>query len=132
MTAPRHPRAGLTLIEVMIALLILTVGVLAAAGMQATALGATRTAEVVQTLNAAARRELETARGRTIDATLPTALACGSGAAGCGLEVRPCLIDSAGALDFPLSLVADPVAHAITVTATNGARSVALRTVVMR
>lgn len=56
-------KSGLTILEVVIALLVLVVGVLAVAGLQASGLQASRTARALQNMNADARSELEVWRG---------------------------------------------------------------------
>lgn len=113
-------------------MMILAVGVLAAVGLQASALSATRTAEAVKTLNATARSELDTVRGRILDQAAPVTQTCVGDAAGCSVEIRPCRVDGGGTLDCTLGTVAEPTAHAVIITASDGERDVVLRTVVLR
>jgi len=132
MTRAARPTAGLTLVEVMIAVLVLGVGVIGAAGLQATALNATRTAEATQRLAATARSELDVVRGMAFTTSEPTTTHCVTSATGCTVHVLPCLVAIDGSLDCTLGLVAAPAAHAVTVTVRANDAELRLRTVVLR
>lgn len=122
---------GLTLLEVVIALLILAVAVLAVAGLQASSLRATRTSQVVQELNGAARAELEAWRAAKILYTAPSTSACAVEAGlDCQVEVRPCAI-AGNVLDCGAGSVPEPDAHAITVTVSRDDSDVTLSTIVL-
>jgi len=124
-------RTGLTLIEVMIAIVVLAVGVLGAAGLQASALNATRTAEIVKQLDATARSELAVLRGQYLHVNEPVVRPCGREPVGCTVEIRPCLLDMAGDLDCTHAIVIDAAAISLTVSATRGDRNVTLRSLVL-
>jgi len=129
---PSGRTAGLTLIEVMIAVLVLGVGVIGAAGLQATALNATRTAEATQRLAATARSELDVVRGMAFTTTEATTTNCVTSATGCTLAVLPCFVASGGTLDCTLAMVSEPAAHAVVVHVVENDRELRLRTVVLR
>lgn len=112
-------RHGLTLVEVMIALFILAVGVLAAFGMQANSLRGTRAAELSQTLANMGESELQLQRQFERHVTSPvTGESCRSiiGSAGfsCEVDVYPCSLVS-GALTCSKTSVTDAVARQVTV-----------------
>lgn len=125
---------GLTLIEVLIAIVVLAVGVLAAAAMQTTALRASNDARAIQGVTKIAEAEIEFRR--QIDLTTPagkgttckTAVTTGYT---CVVDVLPCSL-SATALSCSSSASA-PVADQATVTV-DGPRSktITLRTVKAR
>lgn len=122
---------GLTLIEVVIALLILVVAVLAVSGLQASSLRATRTSQIVQDLNGTARAELEAWRASSISYTSIANPSCAlEPGEGCSVEVRPCAFSS-NELDCGAGTVTHPVAHAVTVTVERDDASVTLGTLVM-
>lgn len=123
---------GLTLVEVMIAVLVLGVGVLAAAGLQTSALQATRSAQATQQLASIARSELDVARGTRYGQTEPETNACTTRPTGCHVDVAPCTVSGGGSLDCTLALVATPDAHLVTVTVAADTRSVRVQTVVLR
>lgn len=125
-------RSGLTLVEVMVAVSILAFGVLGAASLQATALRASTTAEAVRGLATNGSGELAIARGRTFDHTEPATVGCVKVQDDCSIAIHPCRPDGTGALDCRTSPIAEPVAHALTITLTAGERSLSLRTVVRR
>lgn len=127
---------GLTLVEVMIAMVILAVGVLAVFMLQATSLRGTRTAVVSQTLTNMAQSELQLQRefSRHVSATV-TGETCRSIADDeenftCEVRVYPCSL-SGGALQCRTGSVTDADARQITViiTGRDGA-SVEVSTVV--
>lgn len=135
--------SGLTLIEVVIAILILAVGVLALAALQTSSLAATGTARDLQELNADARSEMDVWRARLSDpgALYPTIVdgACATRAE-CQVQISPCVLvngpqGSAASLDCTLSTVPDPAAHAVKVVVRNArdeSRAVTLNSIVMR
>jgi type IV pilus assembly protein PilV len=131
----RHQRDGLTIIEVIVALLILTLGVLGAFALQASALQGTRAAITSQGLATAARTEilLQSQFRRTI-ATPIVGESCRtpgqSSLYTCSIAVYPCT-GSATTVTCTNSNVTGLVAHQVrvTVTAADG-RSVNLSTVV--
>ena len=124
---------GLTLIEILVAVMILVVGVLGAAAMQANGLRATRTAQIIQNLDADARSATQLLRQRfafeTAGSTEPSS--CGAGLENCTVVVRPCSLNS-GQLNCTSSGVSDPVAQAIEVTVTSGEHEVTLNSIVLR
>ena len=125
-------RAGLTLVEVLIAVLILGVGVLGAAALQANGLRATQTAQVMQDLDAEARSAVNALRVRYASevVTVPGFHDCGPGYLNeCNFEVRPCVM-SGGQLDCTVSSAAEPDAQAIVVTVARLDRELSLSTVV--
>lgn len=117
MRTPDH-QLGLTLIEVMIAVVILAVGVIAAAGMQTSGLQATRVAKAVQELNSAATTELDVWRGSYLSSTTPEKRVCLTVGDDCHVEVLPCVL-SASSLDCTRASVTSPVAHVVTVHVTH-------------
>lgn len=111
--------AGLTLIEVLIAIVILAVGVLAAAAMQTTALRASSDARAIQDVTEFAKREIELRRQFDLSSTAgkskaedcpdPTGYTC-------TVEVRACQL-SGTALSCAggtSNLVADQIAVTVT------------------
>lgn len=132
MMTPRGLQAGLTLVEVVIALLILVVGVLAVAGLQASGLNATRTAQAMQRLNTTARSEVDVWRSAAMTNEAPLTRSCATTGTGCVVEIRPCVVTGARDLDCGVASAAVQAAHAVTVTVTDDEREVVLRTVVMR
>lgn len=130
---PQQARSasGLTLLEVVIAVAILAVGALGAAGLQATGLRATRGAQDIQRLNTVARSQVDVWRGVTFTNTTPSSSDCSTTDIACIVEVRPCALTGAS-LACDLASVAEPVAHAISVTVNSAERQVALATVVVR
>ncbi len=125
-----HTSSGLTLVEVVIALLVLAIGVLGAVGLQASGLTATRTSQEMQRLNAAARSELDVLRGAPMPYTSFQTRSCPTLAEGCTVEIRPCAVVGSD-LDCGRGSVAEPAAHAITLVVSEGERSVTLNTVVV-
>lgn len=124
-------QAGLTIVEVVIALLILTVGVLAVAGLQSSGLRATRTAQVLQQLNAGARSEIDVWRGAPLPYLTPQTRSCSAAEGDCSVEIQSCVVSGSG-LSCDLTSVAEAHAHAITVSLTRDTKNVTLRTVVLR
>ncbi len=114
MRSSKDRQLGLTLVEVMIAVVILTVGVLAAAGMQTSGLQATRVAKAVQELNSAASTEMDVWRGSYLSSTTPETRVCLTTDSSCEVEVLPCAL-SAGTMDCTRKSVPAPVAHIVTV-----------------
>ena len=110
-------RNGLTLVEILIAILILAVGVIGAMLMQTTGLRATRTSQVMQDLNADARSQLDLMRLRLANEVWATPMTGGcdiAGTSACSIEIRPCVV-AAGELDCNVASATDPAAHAVTV-----------------
>lgn len=138
---------GLTLIEVLVAIVILAVGVLAAATMQTTALRASNDAKAIQGVTKLAEGELELRRSISLSTFPGNSTDCQSvdkDADGkpkvptgytCGVVIRPCGLSSTTppALSCPATGVSNPVADQATVTV-NGPRSktIALKTVKAR
>ncbi len=115
-------QAGLTLVEVMIALFILAVGVLAAFGLQANSLRGTRTAVVGQDLANIAESELQLQREfeRHVT-TVVIGETCRSASYddgfSCQVDVFPCSL-SAGSIRCVNGSVSTAVARQITVRVT--------------
>lgn len=128
---PWGSSAGLTLLEVVIAVAILAVGALGAAALQASGLRATRAAQDVQRLNTVARSQIDVWRGASLTATTLASIDCSTSDIACVVEIRPCALAGAS-LACDLGTVALPVAHAVNVTVSSSERRVALDTVVMR
>ena len=128
--------AGLTLIEIIIALSILSIGVLAAASLQGSALSASNRARVIQEVTNTARTEVERQRQFARTGTGPAAASPGclsTAPAGytCTVTVVPCRIVS-NALSCGTG-TAPVVADQVTVTVVGPqASSVELQTVVAR
>lgn len=114
MRTSRDRQLGLTLVEVMIAVVILTVGVLAAAGMQTSGLQATRVSKAVQELNSTASTEMDVWRGSYLSSTTPEKRVCLTTGGACEVEVLPCAL-SGSSLDCTRASVSTPVAHVVTV-----------------
>ena len=127
-------RRGLSLVEVLVAVLILAVGVLGAAALQASGLRATRTSQVMQDLDAEARSAINALRVRYAaeTVTVPGIHDCGPGFLNdCSYEIRPCVL-SGGQLDCTVSSAAEPDAQAIIVTVSQLEHEVSLSTIVGR
>lgn len=87
-------KSGLTLIEVLISLVIVAVGVLGAAAMQASSLSASGRASIVREATRLAESELELQRGVVrSDCHLSDAL---PGAYSCEVEVTACALSELG------------------------------------
>ena len=113
MTQRRH--AGLTLVEVLIAIAVLAIGILAAVGLQTTSLQASSRARIVQEMTKVAESELAIRRSivsTTADVACITPVGTGFG---CAVVVTPCALGGGGAFTCPS---ASPSAHRITVTVT--------------
>lgn len=125
---------GLTLVEILVAILILAVGVLGAMYMQTTGLQATRTSQVIQALNADARSQLDLMRLRLARETWTAQTTGGcniSGASECSVTIQPCTVSS-GQLDCSLATVSDPAAYHVTVTVRAEGDQLELDSVVLR
>ena len=113
---------GMTLLEVIVAIVVLVIGVLAAATMQTNALRATNDARAVQNVTEFARREIELRRQFDLSSSSGTSPECvteapaGASAAEykCRVQVRSCTL-SGSALSCG-SNVPNPLAYQITVT----------------
>ena len=123
--------AALTVLEVVIALSILAVGILGAAGLQATALRATRSAQELQVINAYASSQLEAWRGLRLAQTSPDAADCSSDTLTCTVQVRPC-VAMVGGLACDVGAVPNPAAHAVALTVSSGNRELTLQSVVTK
>jgi|SRR5690606_15157554 len=115
----RSPTDGLTLVELLIALIVLAVGVLGAFAMQANGLRGTRTAAVMQTLSNMAESELQLQREFERHVTSPvTGESCRSEFSvdgfTCEVHVYPCAFAS-GQLTCTDTSVGVAVARQITV-----------------
>lgn len=138
---------GFTLIEVLVAIVVLAVGVLAAAAMQTSALRASNDARAVQEVTKLAEGEIAFRRQidlETNSGNLSTCQSVSSLPSGfsCQVVIRPCrLVTTAGtpptvAMDCPTSgsvALADQVADQATVTVTGlRNKTLTLRTVKAR
>lgn len=90
---------GMTLLEVLIAIAVLAVGVLAAAAMQTTALRASSDARAIQDVTEFAEREIELRRQFDLNSTAGKSPTCTSVAPvptgyTCAVEVRACQLSS--------------------------------------
>lgn len=109
------PTAGLTLVEVLVALVVLAVGVFAMVGLQGTSLTANRTARLVQELNAAARSELDVWKA--------------SAPPGADIQTRSCTLHAHGSINVDECTVrfkycqADGVGRSLSCTAHKPART---------
>lgn len=128
---------GMTLLEVLIAIAVLAVGVLAAAAMQTTALRASNDARAIQDVTEFAEREIELRRQFDLSSTAGKSTTCTSVTPlptdyTCNVEVRNCQL-SGTALSCSTGSVTTPVADQITVTI-GGPRekTITLRTVKAR
>ncbi len=125
---------GLTLVEILIAIVILAVGVIGAMLMQTTGLRATRTSQVMQDLNADARSQLDLMRLRLSSESWnsPTTSGCDiRGTSNCSVEIRPCLV-AGGQLDCRVASASEPAAHAVRVTVSQLENEVVLDTIILR
>jgi prepilin-type N-terminal cleavage/methylation domain-containing protein len=135
--------SGLTLIEVLVALVVLAVGVLAAATMQATSLRASNNARAIQEVTKLAEGEIAFRRQANLTTSPGNLATCQSVSSlpttdhTCQVAVRPCQLSSTTppAMSCPVGGVAtaDQVADQVTVTVT-GQRdeTITLRTVKAR
>ena len=99
--------------------------------LQASGLQASRTARALQNKNADARSELEVWRGAYLPYLTPTSRSCTTTAAGCTVEIRPCVVAGQD-LKCDRPSVTAAAAHAVTVTVEEEGRVIALTTVVLR
>lgn len=126
---------GLGILEVVVALLILTVGVLAAFGLQASSLQGTQSATIIHEMSNIAERELQAQRQfkRRVEdfaTQTPTCRTSFDDLFGCSVSVFPCSL-SGGTLTCQSATVAGPAAHQITVEVTGPQnRRVSVSTVV--
>jgi prepilin-type N-terminal cleavage/methylation domain-containing protein len=128
-TSTRH-QSGMTLVEVLLALLLFGVGALAIAGLQVTGLRASQTARAVQQLNAIATTELDAWRGTRITFTEAHTGSCATRAAGCTVRILPCTtsIDELACSSRP----AGPItAYAVTVRAEVEGRDLEIQSVML-
>jgi Tfp pilus assembly protein PilV len=115
-------RHGISIVEILIAIVFLAVGALAALGLQVSALRGSGTAESIQTLTRIAESELLYRRG--IDkagASLANAGTCRvfvPDSFTCAVDIAPCALVS-GAANCSGVAATDAVAHEVTVTTTS-------------
>ncbi len=130
---------GLTLLEVLVAIVVLAVGVLMAAAMQTSALQASNDATVIQTVTKLAEGEIAYRRQVTLTASPGNATTCQAvlplpTGYSCAVVIRPCQLvttSTTAAMSCPTTgSVSSTDAHQVAVTV-NGPRSktVTLRTV---
>jgi type IV pilus modification protein PilV len=120
---------GLTLIEVMIAIMVIAVGVIAAAGLQATALKNTAKAQAINEVTKIAENELAYQRSFDPDdlncqTSIPSGYSCTTSLTGCAMQ--------AGALTCNEAIAA-PIAFqvGVTVSDTRG-NNISLSTIIAR
>lgn len=138
---------GFTLIEVLVAIVVLAVGVLAAGAMQTSALRASSDARAIQEVTKLAEGEIAFRRQIDLETNPGNLAACQSVSSlpsgfSCQVVIRPCrLVTTAGtpptvAMDCPASgsvALADQVADQATVTVTGlRNKTITLRTVKAR
>ncbi|MDZ7800519.1 MAG: prepilin-type N-terminal cleavage/methylation domain-containing protein [Trueperaceae bacterium] len=138
LTASKSRRAGLTLLEVIIAVAILAIGILAAAGLQTTALRTTRNVSLIQALTERANEELAFQRS-VFDRDLePTAGACSSPVSDsdpyrdeivCTVEVFDCVVTAGSSAACDDSGAGNAFLVRVTTTSPLGPREVVLQRV---
>lgn len=121
--------SGLTLLEVVVALGVLVVGALGAAGLQASSLRATRAAQDLQQITALASSQLEVWRAATLTHSTFQAYDCSTDSLACTVTVRPCAVSGSG-VACDVGTVAQPKASAVQVTVASDERSFTLETLV--
>jgi Tfp pilus assembly protein PilV len=113
---------GISIVEILVAVVFLAVGALAALGLQVSALRGSGTAESIQTLTRIAESELLYRRGvDKAGASLANAATCRvfvPDGFTCAVDVAPCTLAS-GAANCSGVAAADAVAHQVTVTTTS-------------
>jgi prepilin-type N-terminal cleavage/methylation domain-containing protein len=127
--------AGLTLLEVLVAIVVLAVGVLMAAAMQTSALRASNDARAIQGVTKIAEAEIELRRQIDLTTTAGKATTCKTAVQTgytCQVEVRPCqLSGTALSCTGVSSASADADQAVVTVTGPRS-KTVTLRTVKAR
>lgn len=129
--------AGLTLLELLVAIVVLAIGVLAAASMQTSALSASNRSRIAQEVTNTARTEAERQRQfvRFGTAPAPPSPVCLSSVPSgytCTVTVAPCRIVS-GALTCMTTATGPVVADQVTISVSRPQNSpVLLRTVIAR
>jgi len=142
MKTMKHTQAGFTLLEVLIAIVLVSVGVIMVISMQTTALAGSRSAKENEQATTIARTEMEFQRARSVRAAV-TNQNCGSvsgtSAFTCRVTITPCAYTAAatGAGTFACSATAStPVADTVAVTVSwldkGKTNSVALHSLVRR
>lgn len=129
----RRSTAGLTLVELLVAITVLAIGVLGAMALQTTGLKATRTSETGQRLNAAARSEVAVMRVRlgSEDWRKGGTTGCsGTRVADCLVRVTPCQV-AGTALDCSGAVAGEPDAYAVRVTVRENDQAAVLNDVVL-
>lgn len=127
--------SGLTLIEVLIAIVVLAVGVLAAASMQTSALSASSRARIAQEVTNTARTEMERQRQVVRSGISPASLECLPTSPSCTVTVAPCrIVTSSGTPALSCTTGTGPVVADQVIVRVVGPQSstVELRTVVAR
>jgi type IV pilus assembly protein PilV len=121
-------KQGLTLIEVMVAMLVISVGVIAAAGLQTTALKNTSKAQAVNEVTKIAENEISLQRHLdSVDNTCETQPPSGFT---CSVIIVPCSIQT-GTVTCSSSVVSNVKAYKISVSvADNKQNTISLSTIV--
>jgi len=113
---------GISIVEILVAIVFLAVGALAALGLQVSALRGSGTAESIQTLTRIAESELLYRRGvEKAGASLANAATCRvfvPDGFTCAVDIAPCALAS-GAANCSGVAATDAVAHQVTVTTTS-------------
>lgn len=127
----KFARRGLTILEVLVAIVILAVGILALAGVQTSALRTNRQAQTINQLTRLAASEMELRR-QTVAApgtsTCLTTVPDTFVQSDCEVEVVPCgIIFASGASQFVCDGSATFATYRLTVTAEGQGESVVLR-----
>lgn len=122
--------SGLTLVEVLVALLVLAVGAFAVVGLQATGLRTTGVAKDLQELNATAQSELDVWKAAALLSPDPLNRTCTMFATNCTVAIVPCEV-SGGDLACSSVTIANFDAHLVEVTVARDDRQLTLRTVVV-
>jgi type IV pilus modification protein PilV len=117
----KSSQLGLSLVEVLVAILLLAIGVIAAAGLQGTALSASNKASRIQTVTKVAESELDYRRQvdfTMIDLTETTTEVCGTGAEHCTVTIKACdVVVAANSASFDCSdSITDVKAYKVTVS----------------
>ncbi len=125
---PQARAAGTTLVEVLIAVMVLAIGIFALVQLQATSLRHTAQAESINRVTRLVRGELEWQRQTALE---PASLACSSLIPGdftsCTVEIEPCALDfyEDGTASFVCGPTVSPSVYRVTVAA-DGARGQSL------
>ncbi len=114
-TTIKKSQLGLTLIEILVSIMLLAIGVIAAAGLQGTALRASNKASRIQTVTKIAETEIDYRR-QTDYKALDNA-PCATNADGCTITTTPCdvIITTSSATFDCSATIADIKAFKVTV-----------------